>query len=542
MIKNGNGENGLDFWIKRGNIVFSKFGEFTGNQWTGLDQILKVKQNTDYIISCNHSPNSNIFVMGVKSTGGNTLAFNTGNNNVITISLQSSVVGNQTVTFSEIQLVEGTTVAKYEPYKEDKTEILIPNEPLRGIGDIRDIITFDKNERIKNIAKDIWNGNEDWIVNSSIDNEIVFQSLFSKSKTTSSIKGEVIFNKNLKVIAFSETNIFARIDKSQLSTPDVAGFKKLLKTWADAGTPLEVYYPLANPITEKLNIKDTLQTFQDGYIMLDNAITPTAQLEYSTNLPSAIGSLTGITDKLVDDVTNVEITISDMDAEIGEARKGKTTLEERLEEDRTNILSKINECAKKKESIIYKQTFSGSENLNDIIEQGVYQIADATNMSNIPNTNNKSWSILEVIASNTYVKQIYSSAIDATEFTRTKTEHTNGWNGWQQLATVDDTGWIDLPLESGITIDSGLTPRYRKVNNQVFVDGSVKGIDSKNKIIGILPVGFRPTSNHYYSGFTNGFAPTAMTLASNGNISVQGNYGDQYTINNFAIICTNFMI
>ncbi|NFO32008.1 hypothetical protein FDB41_17420, partial [Clostridium botulinum] len=168
----------------------------------------------------------------------------------------------------------------YEPCKVDKTEILIPNEPLRGIGDIRDIITFDKNERIKNIAKDIWNGNEDWIVNSSIDNEIVFQSLFSKSKTTSSIKGEVIFNKNLKVIAFTETNIFARIDKSQLSTPDVAGFKKLLKTWADAGTPLEVYYPLANPITEKLNIKDTLQTFQDGYIMLDNAITPTAQLEY----------------------------------------------------------------------------------------------------------------------------------------------------------------------------------------------------------------------------------------------------------------------
>ncbi len=253
---------------------------------------------------------------------------------------------NTTHSFWDIQIEEGTIVTTYEDYKEDKTEILI-SSPHMGIGDVQDIINFDKNERIKNIAKDIWNGNEDWTVNSSIDNEIVFQSLFSKSKTISSSKGEVIFNKNLKVIAFTETNIFARIDKSQLSTPDANGFKKLLKTWADAGTPLEVYYQLAEPITEKLNIKDTLQTFTDGYIQLDNAITPCTSLEYSTNLPSALGGLTKVVDKLVDDVTNVEITISDMDAEIGEARKGKTTLEERLEEDRTNILNKFNEYGKK---------------------------------------------------------------------------------------------------------------------------------------------------------------------------------------------------
>ncbi|NFG66480.1 hypothetical protein FC804_15415 [Clostridium botulinum] len=343
LIKNGNGENELGFWIKRGNITFEKFGEFTGNQWTGIDQIIKVKQNTDYTVSCKHSSNSGIYVMGIKSTDGNTLTFNTGNNNQVTVSLQNKIVGSQTVTFAEFQLLESTTATTYETYKEDKTEILLPS-PHMGLPDgTSDIVYYDKNERIKNISKDIWNGNEDWTVNSSIDNEIVFQSLFSKSKTTSSIKGEVIFNKNLKVIAFTETNIFARIDKSQLSTPDVAGFKKLLKTWADAGTPLEVFYQLATPVVEKLNIKDTLQAFENGYIQLNNAITPTAQLEYSTNIPSAIGGLTQITDKLVDDVTNVEITISDLDAELDESRKGKTTLEERLEEDRTNILKKFNE-------------------------------------------------------------------------------------------------------------------------------------------------------------------------------------------------------
>ncbi|NFI33837.1 hypothetical protein FDA37_16780 [Clostridium botulinum] len=217
---------------------------------------------------------------------------------------ENEILGN--TEYTDITLVANSDDDSYVEPKTDKTEILIPNEPLRGIGDIRDIITFDKNERIKNIAKDIWNGNEDWIVNSSIDNEIVFQSLFSKSKTTSSIKGEVIFNKNLKVIAFSETNIFARIDKSQLSTPDVAGFKKLLKTWADAGTPLEVYYQLVEPVKEKLNIKDTLQTFQDGYIMLDNAITPTVHLEYSMNLPSVLSGVVEIQDKILDRVNILE--------------------------------------------------------------------------------------------------------------------------------------------------------------------------------------------------------------------------------------------
>ncbi|WP_162266727.1 hypothetical protein, partial [Clostridium botulinum] len=262
-----------------------------------------------------------------------------------------------------------------------------------------------------------------------------------------------------------------------------------------------------------------------GYIQLDNAITPYVQLEYSTNLPSALGGLTKVVDHNVDEITNIESTISDMDAEIGEARKDKNTLEERLEEDRTNILSKINECAKKKESIIYKQTFSGSENLNDIIEQGVYQIADATNMSNIPNTNNKSWSILEVIASNTYVKQIYSSAIDATEFTRTKTEHTNGWNGWQQLATVDDTGWLDLPLLNGATTTSDKAI-YRRIGKMVYFKGVANNITTDNFIFGNLPIGFRPNSK---SGGPNIPAPlflpgedipSRLTVYQNGNLQL----------------------
>ncbi|NFA44537.1 hypothetical protein EXM65_18780 [Clostridium botulinum] len=321
---------------------------------------------------------------------------------------------NGIIRFKNIQLEEGTKDTSYEKYKEDKTEILTGNEPLRGLPNgVSDVVDFYKNELTRNVEKVVLKGDdsEKWNLGDTLTKCISFYTHLTNGVTYKPVLSDkFVFDLSSKDEEHIRqttggTSVIIFIEKSKLSTPDANGFKKLLKTWADAGTPLEVYYQRAEPKTEKLQIKDELQTFKDGYIQLDNAITPSTYLEYSTNIPSALGGLTKVVDKL-----------------------------------------------------------------------------------------------------------------------------------------VDDTGWIDLPLESGITIDSGLTPRYRKVNNQVFVDGSVKGIDSKNKVVGILPVGFRPTSNHYYSGFTNGFSPTAMTLASNGNISVQGNYGDQYTINNFAIICTNFMI
>lgn len=96
-------------------------------------------------------------------------------------------------------------------------------------------------------------------------------------------------------------NLHIRINKSKLATPNVAGFKK----WLQAN-PTTVYYQLENPVIEKLNIKDELQTFKDGYLQLNNVITPTTQLEYSTNLPSALSGVVEIQDKILDRVNILE--------------------------------------------------------------------------------------------------------------------------------------------------------------------------------------------------------------------------------------------
>ncbi|NFF80443.1 hypothetical protein FC764_04125 [Clostridium botulinum] len=228
------------------------------------------------------------------------------------------------------------TILNYGDYKEDKTEILTGTEPLRGLpSGVQDEVDFEKGILTRNVGKIVFDENDNFNdVSSSFPdatgNTLMFSCIsrvLDKDTSWMVVSNKFAHNnidtkrdvEGIFISVYSSgRGFYIRINKSKLSTPDANGFKKLLKTWADAGTPLEVYYQSANPVVEKLNIKDTLQTFTDGYIQLDNPITPFTQLEYSTNLPSAMGGLTKVTDRLVDDVTNVESTISDINIELGD--------------------------------------------------------------------------------------------------------------------------------------------------------------------------------------------------------------------------------
>lgn len=66
------------------------------------------------------------------------------------------------------------------------------------------------------------------------------------------------------------------------------------------------------------------------------------------------------------------------------------------------------------------------------------------------------------------------------------------------LNAEEDTGWIELPLESGVqAYNSGQTPKYRKIGKIVFIRGAVTNIQNRDITIGTLPVGFRPASISY---------------------------------------------
>ena len=75
----------------------------------------------------------------------------------------------------------------------------------------------------------------------------------------------------------------------------------------------------------------------------------------------------------------------------------------------------------------------------------------------------------------------------------------------QQLQTVitgitTDSGWTNFTLESGATAyDDTTKPAIRKYNNQVFIRGAIKGLDTINVPICTLPTNMRPAMNKQYS-------------------------------------------
>lgn len=198
-----------------------------------------------------------------------------------------------------------------------------------------------------------------------------------------------------------------------------------------------------------------------------------------------------------------------------------------IDEIRKPLAEQLNDKANKIESIIYKDTFSGNENLNDIIEPGIYQIADVTNISNAPN---KSWSILEVVASNTYVKQIYTNSVDGDVFVRARTE--SKWTEWNQVSTYENIDLINN-LRNGWHVGN-CSFRGKKIGNEMFIEGIiVNNLESPNIIIAQgLPI---PSDGKWHGGSSmcSDNSPIYLVIEPNGDLIFQ-NHGQKkdllYTI------------
>lgn len=93
---------------------------------------------------------------------------------------------------------------------------------------------------------------------------------------------------------------------------------------------------------------------------------------------------------------------------------------------------------------------------------------------------------------------------------------------------TEDTGWIDMPLLSGISSPgtAGNRLRYRKKNGIVFVTGTVKvtGKTANNqKKICQLPAGFRPTYGGYYyvTNTAIGYVVSRYIIGSDGSLNLE---------------------
>lgn len=192
-----------------------------------------------------------------------------------------------------------TKNAAYEPYQEEKTQILL-NEPLMKLPNgVCDEITKD-GKLVRRIGKIVLNGNEAWFNNgpwSGGDYQACYIRISNKGgnkldlvcdkfgvtsqKTNSS-------NQVTNECCFGEVGngvLYLIISKQKLSTPDMSGLKRWL-----SDNPTTVYYELSNPIITDLN--NQIKIFKDGHLTFNTLVAPESthivQLNKSAQIHNAI--------------------------------------------------------------------------------------------------------------------------------------------------------------------------------------------------------------------------------------------------------------
>lgn len=232
------------------------------------------------------------------------------------------LTNGQTVkaTYEGIRLyLKSTSNTNYEPYKSDKKEISL-NEPLRRLPNgVKDTIERVNGEWkiIRRCVEVTLNGSEtSWNRNTDFNGtEVLFFYINTKHSTSlpegaTKSNGNIVYiqcdsfpcyalkdrvnnkNNNIEAIIYSDTSnplIQFHINKSKLSSEDVAGFKQWLSQ-----NPTKVIYELATPIIEDVS-PVTLQCWKNGTISIDEVLpvetTHTVALNKSAQIQKNIEEL-----------------------------------------------------------------------------------------------------------------------------------------------------------------------------------------------------------------------------------------------------------
>ena len=183
------------------NSIVASLNEYSN--WAYIKvPLTNLKPNTDYVFSYNISTNRYARVYQGTSAIDNTISgvdstkrkFNTSNYTDLSIRFFVTTDNgeNGEVTFSNIQLEEGTQATSYEPYQENKCDILLPCQ-LEKVGDVSDRLYYDDVEKAwcieKNIRTIVYNGTESWISDGSteLNNKFRVTGYIGDSKSISNL-------------------------------------------------------------------------------------------------------------------------------------------------------------------------------------------------------------------------------------------------------------------------------------------------------------------------------------------------------------------
>ncbi|EHK2400155.1 hypothetical protein KCL50_001118 [Clostridium perfringens] len=212
---------------------------------------------------------------------------------------------------TNIQLEEGTNSTYFEPYKENKKDILLQNlgfdEGLRGLNNsVYDELNSIRGVAVKRVEKYTMTGDEQ--LTSNLRGNFIYCS-FKLEGSVSRSGTEAICNKfiyidglwnqddpkvqNKEGFDLSGSAILSfQLPISKLETPNTEGIKKYFKSLYDGGNPVEVYYELAEPVETPLDENINLKTFNEKiYVSFENSISGTSSFKAPVNAAATISRL-----------------------------------------------------------------------------------------------------------------------------------------------------------------------------------------------------------------------------------------------------------
>lgn len=193
---------------------------------------------------------------------------------------------------ANIQIEKSSSTTNFEPYQEDRTQVLL-DEPLMKLPNgVYDEITKD-GKLIKRVGKVVLNGSESWGLNADLGNgrsQFVSPVIQSKVKPNNQLN---IINDKLVVKREETSNgiwLYSYLNQNTYYTNIVVHYNITnipeFKQWLSAN-PITVYYELSTPIITEID-PVTLRIFKDGHVKFNTLIAPESTHVVQLNKPAQI--------------------------------------------------------------------------------------------------------------------------------------------------------------------------------------------------------------------------------------------------------------
>lgn len=272
---------------------------------------IKIKPNTQYIMNVDFAIRVNFYdkqgnlILQKSPLIENRKFISPPNSYYLCFNTSTQSTLNDVLNF-KYQLEYGEVSTKYQKYISNKKDILLPfSDGLKSVGNVCDELVSNTKKAIERIQKDVFVGNEDWIIRDDIrlDDVTVFR-LNSATRNQYKTDGFLICNKfnryakqyqnyeGIRLVGSEGYGVTIGISKSKLTTDDSMGFKNLLKKWNSEGNPLILYSEMTTPVEHDLPSNLEVNTYQDKtYVEFQNSISGTSSFKAPVDSATTIARL-----------------------------------------------------------------------------------------------------------------------------------------------------------------------------------------------------------------------------------------------------------